>query len=214
MRSPFLICQKILNPNMTEYQRAKAIHKYCVLNFYRTPMNTLSAAKSISDKLDYTSEEAQARIKKYGKKVDKMIASGKAVVNNTDNRELGSRLNRMITAMGKQTGDCLNMAYYMEALMRHAGLECDILYNDLPYGHELKHFWNTVKVDGVVYMCDARIENARLDGNNVTFSHFLRGKNTMSKINADDDLRYGTICSTGHYRETYKTVSNTDYPRG
>ncbi len=203
------ICQKVLNPGMSEIERAKALYGYCTVHCTPIRKNTWSGAKAAGAKakINVTSAAAKKRIKAYRQEVEQWIASGKAVVNTSGS--VGFSPNRTKTAMALETGDCLNMARMYQVLCRHAGIDANILYNP-----NYPHFWNTVQIAGVWYECDPRMGYLRKEG----YVHFLRGTEFMESVNikegnnADDVRRYGTISSGEKYQAAYKLVSKTDCP--
>ncbi len=209
-----VICQEILKPGMTEYKRAKAIYKWCAQHFQRTGRGSGITVSNTAYKIDISSAEAKKAIKAYRKKTKAMIAAGTAVVNNKNAQapEGGgtSWYNKRIQGMGKQVGDCTQAAAMFECLCRHAGLECDIIENSLPLTNQLHHVWNVVKVDGVWYYSDSRLENSINATNGtkkVKYRFFLKGKKVMAKW----QKRYGMIRNKASYKKLYKLCSNTDY---
>ena len=203
------VCQQILKPGMSEYKRVKAIYKWCVLHFSRT------GSSKGAYKIDISSSEAKAAIKQYYRVTSSMIAAGTARINNIDSSSAPggggtSWINRRLQGLGKQVGDCTHASAMFETLCRHAGIDCDIIENSLPYTNPLHHVWNVTKVDGVWYYCDARLENARLYGRtSVRYSFLLKGKKVMAK----QMPRYGKIKNKPEYKALYKLCSKTDYKK-
>ena len=206
------ICQEILTPGMSEYERVKAIYAWCVMHFTRSGGKVSAATTAY--KYDITSAEAKAAMKAYQKKVKAMISAGTAVINIVDSAAPSGGgsgwMNKRIQGLGKQVGDCTHAAAMFEALCRHAGIDCDLIENSLPYSNIQHHVWNVTKVDGKWYYCDARMENARLYGRKtVLYTFLLKGKKVLAKKEA----RYGKIKNKKEYKALYKLVSDKDYKK-
>ena len=200
-----LVCQQILKPKMTEYQRCRAIYKWCELHFTREGGNRWPS--NTAWKYDITSKEATAAIDAYRKTVRKMIKKGTAVINKVDHSAPNgggtSWKNKRLRCLGKQIGNCTDSAAMFECLCRHAGLECDII--ETSYTGSLHHVWNVVKVDGKWFHCDSEVESLRLYGRtNPRFTLFLRGKTLGAK-----EKRYASIVKKD--KDLYKLIAAKDY---
>ncbi len=200
-----LICQQILKPTMSEFQRCKVIYKWCELHFTREGGNRWP--ENTKWKYDISSDEATEAIRLYRKKVLRMIKKGKAVVNTVDHSAPNgggtSWMNKRLRGLGKQIGNCTDSAAMFECLCRHAGLECDII--ETSYTGSLHHVWNVVKVDGKWYHCDSEVESLRLYGRTYArYTLFLRGKCLAKR-----EKRYGKIVKKD--KDLYKLISATDY---
>ncbi len=204
------ICQSVLNPGMSEVQRAKKLFNYCANHFSTSRINGWSGAKKLKSHIDISSAAAKAKIKAYGKTVDDLKAKGKALKKTSGKVPFNAGNTK--TAMVKYSGDCLNMARMYQVLCRHAGLDADILQNSLKGNDPLHHFWNVVKIGGSWYECDPRMAFLRKEG----YVHFLRGtkfmesKNDQAGNNSDNVRQYSNIHDS--YKEVYAKVSKKDCP--
>lgn len=200
-----LICQQILKPRMSEFQRCKAIYKWCELHFTREGGNRWP--ETTKWKYDISSKDADEAIRLYRKKVLKMIRKGTAVVNTVDHSAPNGGgttwMNKRLRGLGKQIGNCTDSAAMFECLCRHAGLECDII--ETSYTGSLHHVWNVVKVDGKWFHCDSEVEHLRLYGRTAArYTLFLRGK-----VLAKKEHRYGKIVKKD--KDLYKLIADLDY---
>ena len=208
-----VICRQILTPTMTECERARAIYTYVSTHYHR--WKNASESNATSEKIDTTSPQTKAAIKTYKKTTKAMTAAGRAVIDKTDavfpQGFSNSRFTQIYIILSKQMGDCYYAAIGMETLLRHAGIEADILHNT--FTNNYRHFWSAVRIDGNWYIADAGMEGRRYDeGAPFVASHFLRGKSTMTKI--DDHILHSTIDpdpSKG-YVALYAKISYKDYP--
>lgn len=222
-----LACREALTGKENEVKRAKKLFTWCAAHFTRlSNRNFKASSKDLPYKMDITSKNAKAQIKAYGKVIDAMVASGEAVINNSDavypNCGTSSsevRIDCATNALSKQVGDCLNMAWMYEIVCRHAGLQCDIIENNIPKNDTkiAHHFWNVVQVNGKWYECDVRDANAMGDPKN--YSKCLRGKNYMENVGNGNDAmhaqRYNNIWQgpgKERYMALYNKISKTDCP--
>ncbi len=196
------VCQSVLEPGMTQIQRAKKLYHWCNRIKYVSG-NDFSGRKYV---YDISSAAAKARIAAYGKKADQMVAAGKAKVDcgwtYCENMPaIGIKYTKM--GLSQLQGDCLLMSLTYKLLCRHAGIKAFVLENSLPAGGKGHHFWNVVQIGSRYYMADINMTTGRTN-----YDFFLRGRTFT-----DQYATYKKIASShAIYQTLYKKVSLTDCP--
>lgn len=205
------VCQEVLNNNMTEIQRARALYNWIDKNLYHVSGQP-SKYQPSSYKTTLNNLTASAEVAAYGKYV-KQLSASKAAVDSSDGyfgNKAGSGMQKTKMAWLKscfilKKGDCLIASAAYQTLLRHAGIEAHIVENDSSAGH---HFWNVVKIGGKYYYTDVdrTIYDTKMT-DNVSYVWFLRGTNTFYK-----EKLYSTVMKNKTKYAIANQVSASDCP--
>lgn len=205
------ICQEILNNDMTEIQRARAIYTWCDKNLYHIYTN-INVNTSLSK---VNALAASSEVAAYAAQVDTQLNTGKATVDSSDGYFATKstqkiKLNWLKAGLTQYQGNCLVMASINQTLLRHAGIDAYIVENTGSAGH---HFWNVVKIGGKYYYTDVdrTVYDRALSDSDYTY--FLRGTNAFYKEKLYSTVAVNKKTKAGAYRyRIANSVSAGDCP--
>ena len=196
-----MVCRSVLKPGMTEIQRAKALYLWCGQHFKRTGTSYKQDRFNITMNAD--------AIKAYGVQVAAYIKSGDAVKGKKDS--VGTSATSYLNALTTQQGDCYTMARLLEVLLRHAGINADIIQNAYQNGGPIanKHGWTVAYVGGAWYEIDGRWPTKDFfPSKDMRMKMFLVGEKTAKKTHP----LYTSYKNTTANMAIANKLSKTDCP--
>lgn len=185
-----VVCQQVLTPSMSEYERAKALFLWTQKN-----LPHVAGWGSGTLKIDPSSPQVRTALASYRARSHSSV--GETVYESI----AGINSRAAYNGIRYQKGDCLIHSGTLQALFLHAGLPSEVLENGRKSGHG-HHYWNTVRIGGKWFECDSDAYAGR-----DSLNRFLLGRKTTKKM-----FSYKPLADRESYRTAYYLVSKKNYP--
>ena len=171
-----VICREVLKPNMTQVQRARALYDWIASHYSYHRGAPEAYVTGYPVKIKTTSTKAKKQISQFSECVKTLLAEGKAetvTLNSYFDQAPSYWYNWCKSGLIHQVGDCLIIGSCYSILLRHAGIEADILEHGTQGGAS-HHFYNIIKINGKYYMADVDVA-VEGGGTSLGYTYFLRG---------------------------------------